>query len=238
MTREALDIILKLWASEEPFHYEGKFWKVDRPAEMFGGLLRPHFRPVQQPHPPIGVAGLSKKSDTLSLAGERGFIPMSLNFNPSYVASHWESVEAGARRAGRSANRRDWRIVREVFVADSDEEAWRLSVGGMMGRMYESYYLRLLGNFGFLEFLKHSPDVPDGDVTAEYCARHNWVVGSPRTVTERLEEIYDELGGFGCLLLFCFDYAENPRAWHHSMELLAKEVIPRLAHLEPHSVAA
>jgi len=139
---------------------------------------------------------------------------------------------------GRSASRRDWRIVREVFVADSDEEAWRLSVGGMMGRMYEQYYLRLLGNFGFLEFLKHSPDVPDGDVTAEYCARHNWVVGSPRTVTERLEEIYDELGGFGCLLLFCFDYSENPRAWKHSMELLAEEVVPRLAHLEPASVAA
>jgi alkanesulfonate monooxygenase SsuD/methylene tetrahydromethanopterin reductase-like flavin-dependent oxidoreductase (luciferase family) len=238
MTREALDIILKLWASEEPFHYEGKFWKVDRPTEMFGGLLRPYLRPLQRPHPPIGVAGLSKKSDTLALAGERGFIPLSLNFNPSYVASHWESVEAGAHRAGRRASRRDWRIVREVFVADSDEEAWRHSVGGMMGRMYGEYYLRLLGNFGFLEFLKHSPDVPDSDVTAEYCARHNWVVGSPRTVTRRLEEIYDELGGFGCLLLFCFDYAENPRAWQHSMELLAKEVIPRLAHLEPASVAA
>src|SRR6266436_2962210 len=39
-----------------------------------------------------GVAGLSKGSDTLKLAGERGFIPMSLNLNPAYVSSHWESV--------------------------------------------------------------------------------------------------------------------------------------------------
>jgi alkanesulfonate monooxygenase SsuD/methylene tetrahydromethanopterin reductase-like flavin-dependent oxidoreductase (luciferase family) len=234
MTRESLDVILKLWSSEEPFHHEGKFWKLDRPAEMFG-LLRPHLKPLQKPHPPIGVAGLSKNSDTLKLAGERGFIPMSLNFNPSYVASHWESVEAGAERGGRKASRRDWRMVREVFVADSDAEAWRHSVGGMMERMYREYYLRLLGNFGFLEFLKHAPDVPDGDVTPEYCARHNWVVGSPRTVVERLEEIYHELGGFGFLLLFCFDYSENPRAWHHSMELLAKEVIPKLEHLMPES---
>src|SRR6478609_7802522 len=30
MTREALDIILKLWAADEPFHYEGKYWQVDR----------------------------------------------------------------------------------------------------------------------------------------------------------------------------------------------------------------
>ena len=237
MTRESLDIILRFWSSEEPFHHEGRFWKLDRPAEMFG-LLRPHLKPLQKPHPPIGVAGLSKNSDTLKLAGERGFIPMSLNFNPSYVASHWESVEIGGQRSGREPSRRDWRIVREVFVADSDAEAWRHSVGGMMERMYREYYLRLLGNFGFLEFLKHAPDVPDSDVTAEYCARHNWVVGSPRTVVERLEEIYHELGGFGCLLLFCFDYSENPRAWHHSMELLAKEVIPKLAHLMPESGGA
>ena len=236
MTRESLDIILKLWSSEEPFHYEGKFWKVDKPAEMIG-LLRPHIKPLQQPHPPIGVAGLSKNSDTLKLAGERGFIPMSLNLNPAYVASHWDSVEAGAQRTGRTPARRDWRIVREMFVADTDEEAWRLSVGGMMGRMYGEYFLPLLAAFKFTEYLKHRPDVPDTDVTPAYCGKHNWIVGSPRTVTERLEQIYDELGGFGCLLLFCFDYAENARAWQHSMELLAKEVMPKLAHLQPKAAA-
>ena len=40
MTREALDIILRLWAAEEPFHYDGQYWQVDRPDEMFG-VLRP-----------------------------------------------------------------------------------------------------------------------------------------------------------------------------------------------------
>ena len=98
MTREALDIILRLWAADEPFHYEGKYWQVDRPDEMFD-VLRPHIKPLQDPHPPIGVAGLSKNSDTLKLAGERGFLPLSLNLNPAYVASHWDSVEAGARSA-------------------------------------------------------------------------------------------------------------------------------------------
>jgi alkanesulfonate monooxygenase SsuD/methylene tetrahydromethanopterin reductase-like flavin-dependent oxidoreductase (luciferase family) len=230
MTRESLDIILKLWSATEPFHYEGKFWKVDRPGEMLG-VLRTHLKPLQTPHPPIGVAGLSKNSDTLKLAGERGFIPMSLNLNPAYVASHWDSVEAGAHRSGRQPSRREWRIVREVFVADSDEEAWRLSVGNMMGRMYGEYFLPLLGAFGFKEYLKHRPDVADSDVTPDYCGKHNWVVGSPRTVAARLEQVYDELGGFGTLLLFCFDYAENPKAWLHSMELLAKEVMPKLAHL-------
>jgi hypothetical protein len=111
--------------------------------------------------------------------------------------------------------------VREVFIADTDAEAMRLSLGGMMGRMMKEYFLPLLASFGFTEFLKHKADVPDSDVTPEYCARHNWLVGSPATVTERLHAIYDEVGGFGTILLFCFDYTENPQAWRHSMELLA-----------------
>jgi alkanesulfonate monooxygenase SsuD/methylene tetrahydromethanopterin reductase-like flavin-dependent oxidoreductase (luciferase family) len=109
----------------------------------------------------------------------------------------------------------------------------RLSVGGMMGRMMSEYFLPLLASFGFTEFLKHRPDVPDSDVTPEYCAKHNWLVGSPTTVAERLQAIYDEVGGFGTLLLFCFDYSENSQAWRHSLELLAREVMPRFKDLRP-----
>ena len=39
---------------------------------------------------------LSKGSDTLKLAGERGFWPLSLNLIPTYVGSHWEAGEQGA----------------------------------------------------------------------------------------------------------------------------------------------
>jgi alkanesulfonate monooxygenase SsuD/methylene tetrahydromethanopterin reductase-like flavin-dependent oxidoreductase (luciferase family) len=124
-------------------------------------------------------------------------------------------------------------MVREVFVADTDEEAMKLSVGSYMGRMMREYFLPLLGNFAFLEFLKHDPSVPDSDVTPEYCAKHNWIVGSPKTVVEKIEKIYDEVGGFGQLLVFGFDYADNPKAWRHSLELLSKEVMPKVQHLKP-----
>ena len=109
----------------------------------------------------------------------------------------------------------------------------KLSVGAMMGRMMREYFLPLLGAFGFFEYLKHKPDVPDSDVTPEYCAKHNWLVGSPSTVANRLHEIYEQVGGFGTLLLFGFDYSDNPKAWQHSMELLAKEVMPKFKGLVP-----
>jgi alkanesulfonate monooxygenase SsuD/methylene tetrahydromethanopterin reductase-like flavin-dependent oxidoreductase (luciferase family) len=156
---------------------------------------------------------------------------MSLNLNPGYVASHWESVEIGAARVGRTPDRSEWRMVREVFVADTDEEAWRWSVGAHMGRMYREYFLPLLNNFGFFEFLKHAPDVPDSDISAEYCATHNWIVGSPDTVAASIEQMYERVGGFGCLLVLGFDYADDPSRWRHSLELLQREVLPRVAHL-------
>ncbi len=231
MTREALDIILRLW-DEDEFDHQGKYWHVTKTGRMVESLV-PHLAPLQDPHPPIGVAGLSANSDTLKLAGERGFLPMSLNLNPAYVSSHWSAVEAGAQSAGRTAQRRDWRMVREVFVAETDEEAWRLSVDGMMGRMYSEYFLPLLGNFGFLEYFKTDPAVADSDVTPAYCAEKNWLIGSPDTVAEKLEAVYDAVGGFGTLLVFGFDYAETPEAWHTSMGLLMNEVLPKVKHLTP-----
>jgi alkanesulfonate monooxygenase SsuD/methylene tetrahydromethanopterin reductase-like flavin-dependent oxidoreductase (luciferase family) len=232
MTREALDIILRLWSDESSFDHKGQFWTVTKPETMFG-FLKPHIKPFQKPHPPIGVAGLSKNSDTLKMAGEHGFLPLSLNLNPAYVATHWAAVEEGAKRTNRTPSRRDWRMVREVFVAETDEQAWKLSVGGMMGRMMREYFLPLLGQFGFLDYLKHDPSVPDSDVTPEYCAEHNWLVGSPATVARKLERVYNDVGGFGSLLVFGFDYSEQPEAWHTSLRLLAQEVAPRIRHLTP-----
>ena len=186
---------------------------------------------MQKPHPRIGVAGLSKGSETLKMAGEHEFMPLSLNLNPAYVATHWDAVEEGAKRSGLTPKRADWRLVREVFVAESDDQAMELSVGGMMGRMMREYFLPLLGQFGFLEYLKHDPTVPDSDVTQEYYAKHNWLIGSPKTVAQKLEKVYRDVSGFGGLLVFGFDYAKNPGAWHTSLRLMAEDVAPRIAHL-------
>src|ERR1700693_5963802 len=93
--------LAKLGPEQTPIDCAGKYWKVPK-TDLMLESLRPHIRPFQKPYPPIGVAGVSKGSDTLKLAGEHGFLPMRLNLNPAYVASHWESVEEGAGGAGRT----------------------------------------------------------------------------------------------------------------------------------------
>jgi alkanesulfonate monooxygenase SsuD/methylene tetrahydromethanopterin reductase-like flavin-dependent oxidoreductase (luciferase family) len=228
MTREALDIILKIWETEGGLDYNGKYWKVNVPKPMLG-TLKHHIKPFQKPHPPIGIAGFSPGSETLKLAGERGFIPLSLNLSSSYIASHWDAVVEGAKRSGRTPDRGEWRIVREVFVADTDDEAYEGCVRGAMGRMMSQYLLPLFKDFEFTKFLKDDPSIPDSAVTPDYLAHHGWLVGSVKTVTRKLGEMYDEVGGFGTLLLFGFDYADQPEPWFKSMRLLAEEVLPRFA---------
>jgi len=225
MTRESLDIMLKIWESDGGLEYNGKFWKVNVPGPMLG-TLRHHLKPFQKPHPPIGIAGFSPGSETLKLCGERGFIPLSLNLSPAYVATHWDAVVEGEKRTGRTPDRGEWRIVREVFVADTDDEAFKGCVRGAMGRMMSEYLLPLFANFGFTKYLMHDESVPDADVTPEYLVDHGWLVGSPKTVTRKLGEMNEELGGFGTVLLFAFDYADDPAPWFKSMRLLAEEVLP------------
>ena len=232
MTRESIEIILKIWENQGPFQYKGKFWNVNIPETMYGSL-KYFLNPYQKPHPPIGVASVSIGSETLKIAGEHGFIPMSLGLNSEYLSSHWEALEEGAQRTGRTPSRQEWRIVRDVFVAGSDDEAYDAAVNGMLGRVWRDYLLPLFDAFDLLKVFKHDQQIPDSAVTPEYMAEHMWLIGSPDTVEGKLRRLYGDSGGFGTLLVLIYDYMEDQSRWEKSMNLLAQDVMPRLADLVP-----
>jgi alkanesulfonate monooxygenase SsuD/methylene tetrahydromethanopterin reductase-like flavin-dependent oxidoreductase (luciferase family) len=228
LTREALDLVLDLWRDPKPGLYESKYWRFRVPEPQPDIGLRLHLRPYQRPHPPIGVAGVSSKSETLVLAGERGYIPMSINFVPARVLkTHWEAVETGAARAGRRAARSSWRIARDVHVADTDAEARREALQGPLARDYRDYFLPLLGKIRGLEMVKVDPSMPDREVTLEYLLDNIWIVGDPDRVASRLNALADEVGGFGTLLVIAHE-GRPQTAWERSMTLLRTEVLPKL----------
>ena len=101
MTRESLDIILRLWTEEEPFELQGQVLDGRQAGPDVRDCCSPHIMPFQKPHPPIGVAGPQQELGHAKMAGEHGFLPMSLNLNPAYVKSHWDAVEE-ARALGRT----------------------------------------------------------------------------------------------------------------------------------------
>ena len=118
----------KRWSETGPREFDGKFWKVHPPVDHFsGGNYGWHHRPLCAGRAAHCVRRRlsGPKSSLLRLAGERGYIPMSLNFFAAHLGGHWNSVAEGAAAAGRTADRGRWRMLRDIFVADTDAEARR-----------------------------------------------------------------------------------------------------------------
>ena len=231
MTRDALDLVLELWADPQPGLYEHKYWRftVPTPVEEYG--LRFHMKPYQKPHPPIGVAGVSPKSDTLVLAGERGYIPRSINIVPvSTLSTHWDSVEHGAKSKGRTPDRSEWRIARDIYVADTTEAARKEALEGVMARDFQDYFLRLMRLSRMMDLFKTDPNMPDSDVTPEYLIDNIWVVGTPDEVADKIRRMHNEVGGFGVLLAMGHEWQPKDE-WLRSMTLLVEEVMPKVADL-------
>ncbi|MBM3948851.1 MAG: LLM class flavin-dependent oxidoreductase [SAR202 cluster bacterium] len=231
LSRETVDMVLKIWEGAPLGTYENKFWRVKIPPPMPDVNFSIHLKPYQKPHPPIAVAGLSPRSDTLIMAGERGWIPMSINHTPApTLKTHWEAVLEGAKRTGRTPGRSQWRIARDIFIADTAEEARREAIKGTMARDYYGYVYPVLAKYGYLKLFKSDPEMPDSAVTLDYIVDNIWVVGSVEDVVAKLRKLYKDVGGFGVLLAMHHEW--KPRAkWLRSMELLVNEVIPALADL-------
>ncbi|MBM3958383.1 MAG: LLM class flavin-dependent oxidoreductase [SAR202 cluster bacterium] len=229
MTRQAVEAVLELWRSPKPGNHNTNYfdYTVPRPEKNIG--LRVYLKPYQKPHPPIGVAGVTPKSSTLALAGERGWIPMSINLVPEWVLkTHWVAVQEGAKRAGRRPQRKTWRIAREVFVGTTARAAMNEAKKGVLARDWNQYFYPLLKRDGMLKLCKIDQDMPDRAVTADYMAENVWIVGGPDEVAEKIAKLHAAVGGFGVLLAMAHEWAPAPR-WKESFRLLRQVVQPKLA---------
>jgi alkanesulfonate monooxygenase SsuD/methylene tetrahydromethanopterin reductase-like flavin-dependent oxidoreductase (luciferase family) len=225
MTFEALNIITSLWTNG-PRDFTGEFWSTSKPEEF--KTLGHHLHPFQRPHPAIAIAGLTPGSENHKLAGEKGYLPVSLSISPdpAFTAAHWEAVLEGAARTGRTPNRAEWRIIRDVYVAPTDREARQLAIEGIMGRCWREFLLPLYFRLGLGNLLKKDPAMPDAAVDLEYLANNLWFVGSPATVTKRIQQLQEGTGGFGHLLIVSYDSVDQRTAWERSLRLLVEEVLP------------
>jgi alkanesulfonate monooxygenase SsuD/methylene tetrahydromethanopterin reductase-like flavin-dependent oxidoreductase (luciferase family) len=229
MLEESVEMIIKLWASTEPMEIKGKYWTIRHPKPMIDGNLRYHMRPFQKPRTPLAITGFSAGSPTLRLAGKLGLIPCSFSFGKAYLRSHWDSVVRGADEAQRDPPpKSEWRVVREVMVAETDAKARDLALNGPMGSHYRAFFLPMLEEAGMLKSLKHHPDVPDSDVTVEYLIEHCWSVGSEETVLNQLGEIYDIAGGFGVLVAMSYDHLDYFDEWRWSIDTLCNSILPKI----------
>lgn len=229
MSREALTIILDCWKSGGPDNYDGKYWSVGKPRASDNYYW--HLEPYAPPEPRIGFAGFMPKSGSLTIAGEHGYIPLSFNVAPEHVALHWSVVDDAATAAGRTADRNTWRHIREIYVAETAAEARAAVLDGFAAEFWNRYFKVIVERLGIDALFRRDDTPTDQPVDARYLVDHGtWFVGDPDQVTAQIIEQYELTGGFGVLLQMGFDYddADRRAGWMRSMELLAREVMPRV----------
>ena len=230
MTVESIDMVLKLWQEDAPFDFQGNFYhiKIEEPQPELGiGEL---LKPYQKPHPPIGMSVIRGGSMAATMAGQRGYLPISTNLvAASTLIQHWQTYSAGATNAGLpEPERTRWRISRSIIVGDSAQQAWdyALDPKSSFNRAFE-YLITVLSGAQMLHIMKHDESVPDAEVTPEYLIRNLCIIGDTKSCVDQLEALWETTGGFDTLLMIAHDW-DDRALWERSMALLANEVVPKL----------
>jgi limonene 1,2-monooxygenase len=210
---EALKIILRLFTEVEPITYECDWFTLKN--------ARLQLRPFTQPHMPIAVAAVQSPAGMVA-AGENGTGVLTMNVprgkDASALGEFWAIAETTAEKHGKTVERRDWRIVLHVHLADSREEALR-QIRRRGGR-YRIEYSE--GTTGSAQPSGHSVD----EAAEFHVKQGDWCVGTPDDLIAKIEELQHYSGGFGGLMVQAIDWADTQHLYQ-SYELLARYVMPR-----------
>jgi alkanesulfonate monooxygenase SsuD/methylene tetrahydromethanopterin reductase-like flavin-dependent oxidoreductase (luciferase family) len=230
---ESIDIILGLWKSDPPYAVKTEHYEFGIEATLIPELGVGQFsKPLQQPHPPILSTAMSPHSSSVKTAVERGWAPMSANFcPPSVIQSHWKKYVEGCDSIGREPTGEDWRVSRNMVIAQTDSEARDRVFDPEGGNFYYfSYLWEVLKAADYTAVMKQDPTVADEDLSVEDLIESMVLYGSPDTVTEKLQALREDTGPFGTLLLSMMDGSGvNESRERETMALLANEVAPRFA---------
>ena len=233
---EAHDLIMKAWTQPGPFTYNGKFNKLR--------YVNPWPKPLQQPHPPVWLAG-GGSVETWEMAARHDYTYSYLSFfgyqfGKRLMDGFWETIE----RAGVDNNPYRAGFAQQICVSETDERA-------------EEEYLEHVSYF-FNKCLHIPPyffEAPGyrtrkstefaiktgqpAEVAATAALEKNWktlvdkgfiIAGSPATVADRLIEAAKTLrvGNLHALL----HIGSMPHELtEKNITLFAEEVMPRIRHL-------
>jgi limonene 1,2-monooxygenase len=208
---EALDAIMLLLEGDEPVTMKTDWFEL-RQARL-------HLTPYTEPRFPIAVASVMTPSGVVA-AGRHGLGVLSLGAGipggPEMLANQWKIAEETAAQHGKTMDRKDWKLVVNVHVADDDEEALR-QVKRAERHETITYFEETLGR----------PPGRSDDPLTEGVRMGTTLVGSVETVVrgiKHLEKLSN--GGFGGVLFRAHEWANREQTLR-SYELFARYVMPR-----------
>jgi limonene 1,2-monooxygenase len=213
MMEEALEAIIALLASDEPVNRQTD-WFVLRDARL---QLRPYTHPCFE----IAVAAQVSPAGPRA-AGRFGVSLLSLGATSAggfdVLGAHWQTCEERAAEFAATVDRRRWRLVGPMHIAETEAQA-RADVAHGLAE-WVSYFREVAA-------LPVAPATDDPDHLVEAMnASGIAVIGTPEQAAAQIERLIDQSGGFGTYLFMAHEWADRA-ATLASYELFAREVMPR-----------
>ena len=217
---EALDAIMELLKCEEPVTVKTDWFEM-RQARL-------HLAPYTHPHFPIAVASVMTPSGVIA-AGRHGLGVLSLGAGlpggPEALANQWKIGEETAAKHGKRMDRKEWRLVVNVHVADDDEEALR-QVKRAERHETVTYFEETLGR----------PPGRSDDPLTEGVKMGTTLVGGVETVIKAIQHLETlSAGGFGGLLFRAHEWATREQTLRslRAVRALRHAAVPGLARQHP-----
>jgi limonene 1,2-monooxygenase len=212
MMEEALEAILALLDGSAPVNCETD-WFTLRDARL---QLRPYT------HPRFEVAVAAQVSPAGPRAAGRfglGLLSLGATSNSGFdmLGIHWGVMEERAAEFGTSVDRRGWRLVGPMHLAETEEQARRDVEHGLPE--WVDYFRRVAA----LPLFPETDDAPTLVDTMNSTGLG--VIGTPDDAVRQVQRLVDQSGGFGCYLFMAHEWADR-QATLKSYLLFAREVMP------------
>jgi len=212
MMEQALEAILLLLRSEDPVNYETD-WFVLRDARL-------QLRPYQKPHPEVAVAAQISPAGPRA-AGRFGCSLLSIGATSAggfdALGYHWNVVEERAAEFGTVADRRGWRLVGPMHIAETREQAIKDVEFGLGD--WVDYFARVAA-------LPLAPDTTNHDSLVDALNASGFaVIGTPDDAIAQIQRLAEQSKGFGTYLLMAHEWADTAPTLR-SYELFARYVAP------------
>ncbi|MBM4255366.1 MAG: LLM class flavin-dependent oxidoreductase [Deltaproteobacteria bacterium] len=210
MMQESFEVIMALLNGET----------VTRKTDWFTineGVLQ--LRPYSYPRFDIAVAASISPAGA-TLAGRFGVGLLSLAAtNPlgfQMLHDHWQVAEEQAAKNGQTVDRRNWRMVGPMHIAETKEQALADCRFGFLNVMTYLSHILPMGQSSATTY---------EDIVKEMNETGAGVIGTPDMAIAQIKRIQKQSGGFGCYLTIGADFADW-QATLRSYELISQYVMP------------
>ena len=216
---EGLEAVMRLFNEDGGISIDGSYFKM-RDAHL-------QVKPYQKPHMPIVVANTISPSGMVA-AGKLGCGVLSIasfaKGGVEILPKRWQIAEETAAENGKTVDRKNWRLVFPIHLAESRKEALD-DVREGANRWIQDYFIdTLAARIQFEEY----PGQPREEMNINRMAEQGRaIVGTPEDAIKRINEVWEASeGGFGGLLVLAHEWAPREKILH-SYELLARYVMPK-----------